>query len=78
MADGEARLENAEIDGQESGIVSQVLRNRQTPFWVAGGFGVLGAATLIGSHGWVEIAVNSGNAKLELDVNIGFQIRIIY
>mgnify|MGYP001800921152 CR=1 FL=1 len=33
---------------------------------------------LIGSHGWVEIAVNSGNAKLELDVNIGFQIRIIY
>ncbi|MCJ8278765.1 MAG: SAM-dependent chlorinase/fluorinase [Rivularia sp. ALOHA_DT_140] len=31
---------------------------------------------LIGSHGWVEIAVNSGNARLELDVEIGSQIQV--
>jgi len=31
---------------------------------------------LIGSHGWVEIAVNSGNAKLKLDVDCGSQVRI--
>ena len=31
---------------------------------------------LVGSHGWVEIAVNSGNASLELDVDNGSQVRI--
>jgi S-adenosylmethionine hydrolase len=31
---------------------------------------------LIGSHGWLEIAVNSGNAKIELQKNWGDQIRI--
>ena len=33
---------------------------------------------LIGSHDWVEIAVNSGNARLELGVDLGLQIRINY
>lgn len=33
---------------------------------------------LIGSHGWVEVAVNSGNAKLELNVDNGCQVRIIW
>ncbi|WP_414620599.1 S-adenosyl-l-methionine hydroxide adenosyltransferase family protein [Calothrix sp. CCY 0018] len=31
---------------------------------------------LIGSHGWVEIAVNSGNAQLELAVDNGSQVRL--
>lgn len=32
---------------------------------------------LIGSHGWVEIAVNSGNARWKLDVDNGERVRII-
>lgn len=31
---------------------------------------------LVGSHGWVEVAVNSGNAQLELGVNNGERVRI--
>lgn len=31
---------------------------------------------LIGSHGWVEIAVNSGNAQLELNVKLGDKVQI--
>jgi S-adenosylmethionine hydrolase len=31
---------------------------------------------LIGSHGWVEIAVNSGNARLELNVELGDKVQI--
>jgi S-adenosylmethionine hydrolase len=31
---------------------------------------------LIGSHGWLEIAVNQGNAKIQLQKNCGDQIRI--
>ncbi|MEA5595179.1 SAM-dependent chlorinase/fluorinase [Rivularia sp. UHCC 0363] len=31
---------------------------------------------LIGSHGWVEIAVNGGNAELELGVKFGDEVRI--
>ncbi|BAY80868.1 hypothetical protein NIES267_03330 [Calothrix parasitica NIES-267] len=31
---------------------------------------------LIGSHDWVEIAVNTGNARLELGVDLGSQVRI--
>lgn len=33
---------------------------------------------LIGSHDWVEIAVNSGNARLKLGVDLGSQVRINY
>lgn len=29
---------------------------------------------LVGSHGWVEIAANSSNAKLELDVELGDKV----
>jgi S-adenosylmethionine hydrolase len=31
---------------------------------------------LVGSHGWVEIAVNGGNAKIKLQKNLGEQIKI--
>lgn len=31
---------------------------------------------LIGSHGWLEIAVNAGNAKIKLQKNLGDQITI--
>ncbi len=31
---------------------------------------------LIVSHGWVEVAVNSGNAQLALGVENGYQVRI--
>lgn len=31
---------------------------------------------LIGSHGWVEIAINGGNAKIQLQQNWGNEIRI--
>ena len=32
--------------------------------------------SLIGSHGYVEIAVNSGNAKMTLDKNYGDVIEV--
>ena len=32
--------------------------------------------TLIGSHGWVDIALNCGNAQVELGVENGSQVRI--
>lgn len=32
---------------------------------------------LVGSHGWVEISVNSGNAKLKLNVELGSEVQII-
>ncbi len=31
---------------------------------------------LIGSHGWVEVAVNSGNAALELGLKLGSEVQI--
>ncbi|MGB3655325.1 MAG: SAM-dependent chlorinase/fluorinase [Rivularia sp. (in: cyanobacteria)] len=31
---------------------------------------------LVGSHGWIEIAVNSGNAKLELGLKLGSEVQI--
>lgn len=33
--------------------------------------------TLIGSHGWVEVAVNSGNAQSKLGADNGCKVRII-
>lgn len=33
---------------------------------------------LIGSHGWLEIAVNCGNAKIKLQKNLGDQIKVIF
>ena len=32
--------------------------------------------SLIGSHGWVEVAVNSGNARLELGIELGDKVQI--
>lgn len=34
------------------------------------------AISLIGSHGWVEIAVNSGNAQLQLQIQLGDSVEI--
>ncbi|HEY9652594.1 MAG TPA: SAM-dependent chlorinase/fluorinase, partial [Coleofasciculaceae cyanobacterium] len=34
--------------------------------------------TLAGSHGWVEIAVNSGNAQSHLQMNLGGTVEIIW
>lgn len=31
---------------------------------------------LVGSHGWVEVAVNSGNAALELGLKLGDEVKI--
>lgn len=31
---------------------------------------------LVGSHGWMEIAVNSGNAQLKLDVKLGDKVEM--
>ena len=31
---------------------------------------------LVGSHGWVEVAVNSGNARLELGAEFGSEVQI--
>lgn len=33
--------------------------------------------TIIGSHGWVEIAANSRNANLELGIEIGAEVKVI-
>ncbi len=32
---------------------------------------------LIGSHGWVEIAVNGGNAQLQLKLELGMSVQVI-
>ncbi|MDJ0617163.1 MAG: SAM-dependent chlorinase/fluorinase [Calothrix sp. MO_192.B10] len=34
------------------------------------------AIALIGSHGWVEIAINSGNAQLQLQMELGREITV--
>ena len=34
------------------------------------------AIALIGSHGWLEVAVNGGNAQLELNVKLGDEVQI--
>ena len=36
------------------------------------------AVTLIGSHGWVEIAINGGNAHKELKINWADSIQIVF
>ena len=54
-------------------IAKQQIKTRSTYSGVAWGELV----SLIGSHGWVEIAVNGGNAQQKLQVNWGDQINII-
>lgn len=71
MADGEVRAEAVSIDEQEAGIVSRLLRNRQTPFWTAFGFGVLGTATLIGSHAFGYLRLDE---LLIARMSLGFMI----
>ena len=34
------------------------------------------AISLVGSHGWVEIAVNNGNAQLQLQIELGDSVEI--
>lgn len=36
-----------------------------------------GAIALVGSHGWVEIAVNGGNAQTQLQINLGSSVEVI-
>ena len=36
------------------------------------------ATALVGSHGWVEIAVNTGNASLQLQVNCQDQLEVLF
>ena len=36
------------------------------------------AVALIGSHGWVEVAVNSGNAQLQLQMELGREITVAW
>jgi S-adenosyl-L-methionine hydrolase (adenosine-forming) len=33
---------------------------------------------LVGSHGWVEIAVNQGNAKAQLELDYGSEVTVFY
>ena len=35
------------------------------------------AIALVGSHGWVEIAINSGNAQLQLQMQLGDALKVI-
>ncbi|MBW4556003.1 MAG: S-adenosyl-l-methionine hydroxide adenosyltransferase family protein [Trichormus sp. ATA11-4-KO1] len=35
-------------------------------------------AALVGSHGWVEIAINSGNAHLQLQINLQDSLQILF
>ena len=71
MADGEARAETVSIDEQETSTVSRLLRNRQTPFWAAFVFGVLGTATLIGSHAFGYLRLDE---LLLARMSLGFMI----
>lgn len=35
------------------------------------------AIALIGSHGWIEIAINGGNAQLQLQMNLGDRVQVV-
>lgn len=35
------------------------------------------AIALVGSHGWVEIAINCGNAQKQLQLNLGDQLQVV-
>ncbi|WP_315785713.1 SAM-dependent chlorinase/fluorinase [Fischerella sp. JS2] len=35
------------------------------------------AIALVGSHGWVELAINSGNARSQLQMNLGDTIQVV-
>lgn len=39
--------------------------------------GIRGAIALIGSHGWVEIAVNGGNAQAQLQLDWGAKVELL-
>ena len=39
--------------------------------------GIKGAIALIGSHGWVEIAVNGGNAQAQLQLDWGARVELL-
>jgi S-adenosyl-L-methionine hydrolase (adenosine-forming) len=36
------------------------------------------AVALVGSHGWVEIAINSGNAHLQLQINLQEHLQVLF
>ncbi|MFN6436320.1 MAG: S-adenosyl-l-methionine hydroxide adenosyltransferase family protein [Nostoc sp. DedSLP01] len=36
------------------------------------------ALALVGSHGWVEIAINSGNARSQLQLNLGDTLQVLF
>lgn len=36
------------------------------------------AIALVGSHGWVEIAINSGNAHLQLQINLQDALQVLF
>ncbi|MEA5503747.1 SAM-dependent chlorinase/fluorinase [Halotia wernerae UHCC 0503] len=36
------------------------------------------AIALVGSHGWVEIAINSGNAHLQLQINLQDHLQVLF
>ena len=35
------------------------------------------AIALVGSHGWVELAINSGNARSQLQMNLRDTIQVV-
>jgi S-adenosylmethionine hydrolase len=35
------------------------------------------AIALIGSHGWIEIAINSGNAETQLHIKLGTSVEVL-
>lgn len=60
MADGEARLQDDAIDTRSPGVIARLIAHRQTPFWTAFGFGIVGCATFIGSHlfGFLDLSAS--------------------
>ena len=69
-------------------IPSNLVQNKNFSVEVAG-FTITSKATysdtnigsliaLIGSHGWVEIAVNNGNAQAELQMNLGDMVKVCW
>jgi S-adenosylmethionine hydrolase len=55
-------------------IGEQIINGRNT----YGDVATKQAIALVGSHGWVEIAINSGNAQAQLQVNLGDTVQVCY
>jgi S-adenosylmethionine hydrolase len=67
------KKDKSDIDGQTHAVVSRIIPSGQTYGDVQLGHLV----ALVGSHGWIEIAANHANAKIQLQLNWGSPVQVL-